>query len=307
MLARDRHGVAHLGQVDVLHPGDEVADLPGPQLGDGRGFGGEHPALLRLRIGVRRHQMDLGPRRQHPVLHPDVGHHAAVGVERGIEHQGAQRILSPSLRRRHELDHLLQQRGHTLAGFGRDPKDVLRIPSHELSDLARRLLRIGLRQVDLVQRGDDRQAGVAGEVEVREGLGLDPLGRVDEQHGALARREGARDLVGEVDVARRVDEVQHVRVVELVREPHGLRLDGDAPLPLQVHPVQVLVPHVPCRHRVGELEDPVGQRGLAVVDVGHDAEVPKAVGLGHGGSILPGRRPAASERALTGRSAIPRW
>jgi len=47
-----------------------------------------------------------------------------------------------------------------------------------------------------------------GQVGVGDRLRLDTLGRVDQQHGPLARREGARDLVREVHVAGRVHEVQ---------------------------------------------------------------------------------------------------
>ena len=47
-------------------------------------------------------------------------------------------------------------------------------------------------------------------VAVRDRLRLDALRGVDDQQRALARGERARDLVGEVDVARRVDQVEVV-------------------------------------------------------------------------------------------------
>src|SRR3954463_8643523 len=50
-------------------------------------------------------------------------------------------------------------------------------------------------------------AGVYREVGVRERLGLDALRRVHDEERALARGEAAADLVGEVHVAGRVDEV----------------------------------------------------------------------------------------------------
>ena len=49
-----------------------------------------------------------------------------------------------------------------------------------------------------------------GEVDVGERLGLDALGGVDDEDGALAGLEAAADLVAEVDVAGRVDEVEAV-------------------------------------------------------------------------------------------------
>ena len=50
-----------------------------------------------------------------------------------------------------------------------------------------------------------------------------------------------------------------------------------AQLALDVHPVEVLRPHRAVVDDAGELEHPVGQRRLAVVDVGDDAEVPDQV------------------------------
>ena len=69
---------------------------------------------------------------------------------------------------------------------------------------------LGRRQVDLVEDRDDRQALAQGEVDVGQRLGLDALGRVDDEDRALAGLQAAADLVGEVDVAGRVDQVQAV-------------------------------------------------------------------------------------------------
>jgi hypothetical protein len=130
-------------------------------------------------------------------------------------------------------------------------------------------------------------------VVVREGLRLDPLGRVHQQDGSLAGLERPRHLIGEVDVAGRVDQVQDVGgAVALVGQADGLGLDGDPPLALQVHPVEVLLAHLPVRDGVREVQDAVGQRGLPVVDVRHDAEVPQELGVelvgGHGALIVRG-------------------
>ena len=111
------------------------------------------------------------------------------------------------------------------------------------------------------------------EVAVGEGLRLDALRRVDDEHDALARGQRPRHLVAEVDVTGRVDEVEHV--VAPV-DPHVLGLDRDAPLALEVHRVEVLLAHVARVDRAGQLEDAVRERRLAVVDVGDDAEVADA-------------------------------
>ena len=75
---------------------------------------------------------------------------------------------------------------------------------------ARGAVGVGLRQVDLVHDRDDLEVVLDREVRVGERLRLDPLRRVDDEQRALARLQRARDLVGEVDVAGRVDQVQLV-------------------------------------------------------------------------------------------------
>ena len=62
--------------------------------------------------------------------------------------------------------------------------------------------RVGRGQVDLVQDREDLEVVLDGLVAVGERLGLDALAGVDEQDRALARRQRARHLVAEVDVAR---------------------------------------------------------------------------------------------------------
>ena len=76
-------------------------------------------------------------------------------------------------------------------------------------------------------------------------------------------------------MARRVDEVQFVvqAVAGAVEHADGLRLDGNALLPLQVHLVQHLLAHVAGGDGAGRLQEAVCQRGLAVVDMCDDAEV----------------------------------
>src|SRR5690606_35666904 len=52
-----------------------------------------------------------------------------------------------------------------------------------------------------------------------------------------------------------------------------LALDRDAALALDVHPVEVLGARRALVDHAGQLQHPVGQGRLAVVDVGDDAEV----------------------------------
>src|SRR5262249_33682635 len=142
-------------------------------------------------------------------------------------------------------------------------------------------LGIGAGQIDLVQHRDDGVVVLQGEVDVRHGLRLHALRGIDHQDGALAGRQAARDLVREVHVAGRVDQVQHVvlAVTGTIGEPDRARLDRDSPLALEVHVVEKLRRHLALRHRARTLEQAVGESRLAVVDVRDDREVADVRGV----------------------------
>ena len=156
-------------------------------------------------IAMRSRGSDLA------VDHPDVGHHAAVDVVDGVEDHRAGRArrrrlagAAPHARRgragRRRPRPVLPDTRSTSLGFAAD----------DVGDLTRVAVRVGGGQVDLVQHGDDVQVAVQGQIEVGQGLRLDALRGVDQQHRALAGLQRARYLVGEVDVARGVDQMQHV-------------------------------------------------------------------------------------------------
>ena len=84
-----------------------------------------------------------------------------------------------------------------------------------------------------------------------------------------------------------------------------LRLDGDAALALDVHAVEVLGAHLAPLDEPGDLEHPVGQRRLAVVDVGDDAEVPDEGRIGgsrcrHSAPIVPCPPTGPGDRGRSG-------
>ena len=85
-------------------------------------------------------------------------------------------------------------------------------------------------------------------------------------------------------MAGRVDEVQLVglAVARLVEDAHRLGLDRDPALALEVHRVEHLRAHRARVDGLRHLEDAIGQRRLAVVDVGDDREVADVRLVGHG-------------------------
>jgi hypothetical protein len=112
-------------------------------------------------------------------------------------------------------------------------------------------------------------------VDVGECLRLDALAGVDHQQRAFAGRERPGNFVGEVDMARRIDQVEDVGLAVLGRvgQAYGLRLDGDAPLALDVHGIEHLLLHLARLQAAGGLDQAVRQRRFAMVDMRNDGEV----------------------------------
>ena len=79
----------------------------------------------------------------------------------------------------------------------------------------------------------------------------------------------------------RVDQIQLIAfaVFGLVLKPDGLRLDRDAAFPLQVHAVEDLRLHFPGGQSAGQLDQAVGQRRLAMIDMRNDAEITDVGGV----------------------------
>ena len=108
------------------------------------------------------------------------------------------------------MDDRLQHVGDAEAGLGRDQHGVGGVDADHLLDLLADALGLGGRQVDLVEDHDDLVVVVDRLVDVGQRLRLDALAGVDDQQRALAGGERARHLIGEVDMAGRVDQVEDV-------------------------------------------------------------------------------------------------
>ena len=192
-----------------------------------------------------------------------------------------------ALGRRNALDDGFENVGDALSGFGADEDGVGGVEADGAFDHFLRARDVGGGQIDLVDDGNDFEAVVDGEIGVGEGLRFDALGGVDDQQRAFAGGERARDFVGEIDVAGRVDQVELVGLAVLrgVHHADGVGLDGDAALAFEVHGVEHLGLHFAGGEGSGELEQAVGERGFAVVDVGDDREIADE-GAVHGWEVI---------------------
>ena len=84
-----------------------------------------------------------------------------------------------------------------------------------------------------------------------------------------------------------VDEVQLVdlAVLRLVVQRDAVGLDGNTAFALQVHGVQYLGFHFASRQATAHLDETVGQRRLAMVDVGDDGEIADMTQITHGSTL----------------------
>ncbi len=280
-MSERRDRLAAAGVADIFDAGDQVADLARAELGNRCGHRTAHAYLDRLLGRAGLHEQKLRTRGQTTVHHPYRADDAAVLVVLAVEDQGLQRSIGIALRCRDPLADRVEQPVDAFASLGGDPQDVFGGDTENRLDLHRVPVGVGGRQVDLVERGDDIEVVLHGEVAVGQCLGLDSLCGIDHQHHALAGRQAAADLVAEVDVTRSVDEVQGVAAPV---DADVLGFDGDSPLALQIHRVEVLRTHVAGIDGVGELQNAVAEGALAVVDVGNDREVANAREI-HGRSL----------------------
>ena len=132
---------------------------------------------------------------------------------------------------------------------------------------------VGADAVHLVDEADARHVVLVGLAPHRLGLRLDAGDGVEHRDRAVEDAQRALDLDREVDVAGRVDDVD-LAVAPLARG-RGRR-DRDAALLLLdhvVHDRRAFVHLTDLVGAAGVVEDALGRRGLARVDVGHDADV----------------------------------
>src|SRR5262249_45148428 len=115
------------------------------------------------------------------------------------------------------------------------------------------------------------------------GLRLHAADSAQHEHGAVEHAQATLDFDREVYVSRRVDDVEAVlreRQIHALPETRGRRgRDRDAALLLLLHPVHrrgALVHLANLVIDAGVVKDALRGRGLAGIDVSHDAEVPVA-------------------------------
>ena len=148
----------------------------------------------------------------------------------------------------------------------------MRVDSDYVFDLLYGPFRFGGRQIDLVQHRDDFDSQLDRRIAVGHGLRLHALGSVHYQYSAFAGRQRPAYLVGKIDVPRRIDQVEKVRLAVLRPKLQRSRLclDRDPALALELHRIEHLGCHFAIGKAAAHLDESISERRLAVIDVRDD-------------------------------------
>jgi hypothetical protein len=278
-LLLQRDGVADLGRLELLDTSHDEADLASIEAISRHRLGREDTQVVSAVDRIAGHHAYAFTLDQRAVDHAHQHHHADVVVEPGINDHRAQRRIRIATRRRHAGDHRLEDVVDAHAGLRAARDRLIGVDADHVLDLRLRVLRVGIRQVHLVEDGNHLDAQIERGIAVGDGLRLDALARVNHEQRAFAGRQRTTHFIREIDMPRRVDQIQVVdtTIVRLVLKCCCLRLDRDAALALDVHRVEHLRFHLAIAQTSATLDQAIGERGLAMVDVGNDRKISDVV------------------------------
>ena len=278
--ADGRQRVADAQPAHVLEPGDHVADLArGRALGVAVIAGARKPsssASKRVPAAIARRAPPLSER---PVDDAHERDDAAVLVVRRVEDQRARRRVGVALGRRDPLDDGVERRRHPLPRLRGDAEHVIGRVADELGHLGRDLVRAApAAGRSCSAPGRSRGCSRSRDTRSRASAPGSPA-TASTTSSAPSHAASERDTSYVKSTwPGRVDQVE---LVALPGHAHRLRLDRDPALALELHRVEQLLAHLAPGHGLRQLEDAVGERRLAVVDVRDDREVADP-GLVHG-------------------------
>src|SRR5208282_6054680 len=187
----------------------DEADLAGAERVGGPFVWRKMSQAHHLAALVGAHQQNFHADAQLAAEDPDQADDALVHVVPTVEDERADG-LAAGFRRGYSRDNRLQDVVDAHAFLGAGENRFGGVEPDDFLDLLAGALDIGAGQIDLVDHRNNFQPVIEREINVGERLRLDPLARIDHQQRALARGQAARNFVGEIDVAGRIDQVQYV-------------------------------------------------------------------------------------------------
>ncbi len=269
-----RDGIAHLHLLRSLDARYYISHISGRQTVTRLHVELEHTYLVGVILLAGRDKLHEIILTYGAVFNLEIRDDASERIEHRVKYQSLQRSLRVTHRRGDSLNDSLQYLGHTDTCLAAGAYHLRRVTSEQVHYLVLHLIRLGTVEIHLINNRYYLEVIVNGHIEIGDCLGLDTLRSIDYKQRALACSDGARYLIGKVDMPRSVDKIQHIILaVETIVHLYGVTLDSNAALSLQIHIVKHLGLEILAGHGVGKLEQTVGKRALAVVNVRYDAEI----------------------------------
>ena len=150
----------------------------------------------------------------------DVGNHAAVNVEYGVEDEGSQRCVWPCPGRMDAFDDRFEDIRNTHAGLCADEQRMIHGDAQDLFDLTRSFINLRAWHVNLVEYRNDFEVVLDRQISVCHGLGFDALCCIDHEDCAFARTHASGYFVGEVHMSGGVNQVKAIGLAILGRVEH---------------------------------------------------------------------------------------
>src|SRR5665213_1444515 len=280
-------GIADLRVGDFLDLRGDESDFAGTKRFGRHLLGREHAYALDLIDGVGSHHANLLAALQLAIDHAYENDNTEVRIVPASDEQGFQRRVAIAFGRWEPRDDGFQHAVDIEARLGGNRDCFRSVDADYVLDLLAHAFGFRGREVDLVQHRHDFEIGVDRLIDIRQRLGLHALARIHHQQCALTSGKAAAYLIGEVHMAGRVHEIEDVglTVFRLVFQANGLRLDGDATLALDIHGIEHLILHLTAGQPAGDLNQPVGQRGFAMVDMCDNGKIADFGEVDHGFSM----------------------
>ena len=269
-----RDGIAHLDLLRGLDARDDVAHIARRQFLFRHLLQLQHANLIGIVFLSRSVELDKVVGADGAIHDAEISDDAAERVEHRVEDESLKWSFGVAFGTRNAFHDGIEHSGHTFTRTGTNLQNFRRVATQEVYHLVFHDVDHGAVHVDFVHHGDDFEVVFEGRIQVGDRLGLDALGGVDHEKGAFAGRDAARHLVGEVDMAGSIDEVEGIFLsLVVIFHLDGVALDGDATLALEVHVVEHLIDEFLVVERMGEFQKPIGQGGFTMVDMGYDAKI----------------------------------
>ena len=176
-----------------------------------------------------------------------------------VENQRTKRLVLITDRRWDALNNGFENFRDADTCFSTCGDSFCRINQKQRLNLFSNALRVGGREIDFVDDGDDCKVRIHRQIRICKGLCFHTLCGIYNQQRTFACIKRARDFVRKVNVARRVDEVHLVlkAIQGGVVHPDRCHFDRDAALALNIHFVEELSLHVTFVDGLGDFKETV--------------------------------------------------